>query len=218
MTEDGRDHIEIQKEMRSIAEASFVQAREAFENFLASVQQTAAKIEGQGATVRANAQDMSSKAISYAEKYVAASLDHAEQMLHAKDLTEVMRLHSEYVQSLMRALAEQTSEMDQIVTRAAMDAANRPADRVEKLDAWANDAGESSQPAASVSTLVRPNRTLDIKSLADRVFGDEDKAEAWLHRPNATLSGQRPIDLLKDEPGAAVVREMLERIDHGIFA
>jgi putative toxin-antitoxin system antitoxin component (TIGR02293 family) len=61
-------------------------------------------------------------------------------------------------------------------------------------------------------------RILEIKSLADRVFGDEAKAEAWLHRPNASLSGQRPIDLLEDELGAAVVRELLERIDHGIFA
>ena len=106
-----------------MAEASFDQARKAFENFVASAQQTAAKIEGQGASVRAGAKDISSKAISYAEKNVAASLDYAQQLLHAKDLPEVMRLHSEFVQSQMRALAEQASEMGQIVTRAAMDAA-----------------------------------------------------------------------------------------------
>ena len=34
-----------------------------------------------------------------------------------------MRLHSEYVQAQMRSLAEQASEMGQIVSRAAMDAA-----------------------------------------------------------------------------------------------
>ena len=62
------------------------------------------------------------------------------------------------------------------------------------------------------------SRFLEIKTLADRVFGDEKKAEAWLQRPTAALSGQRPADLLKDELGAAVVREMLEQIDHGIFA
>jgi hypothetical protein len=61
-------------------------------------------------------------------------------------------------------------------------------------------------------------RFLEIRTLANRIFGDENKAEAWLNRPNTALSGQRPIDLLKDELGAAVVREMLERIDHGIFA
>ncbi len=61
-------------------------------------------------------------------------------------------------------------------------------------------------------------RVIEIKALADRIFGDEDKAEAWLRQPNASLSGQKPIDMLKDELGTAVVREMLEQIDHGIFA
>ena len=123
MSEEGRDRFEIPKEMRSMAEASFDQARKTFENFLASAQQTTARIEGQGASVRAGAKDIGARAVSYAEKNVQASLDYAEKLLHAKDLAEVMRLHSEYVQNQMRALAEQASEMGQIVSRAAMDAA-----------------------------------------------------------------------------------------------
>jgi uncharacterized protein (DUF2384 family) len=87
----------------------------------------------------------------------------------------------------------------------------RFADLIRKLDSLDDVAGKSGQSASLV-------RTLDIKTLADRVFGEEEKAEAWLHRPNASLSGQRPVDLLRDELGAAVVRELLERIDHGIFA
>ncbi len=61
-------------------------------------------------------------------------------------------------------------------------------------------------------------RVLEIQALADRVFGDEKKAKAWLRRPNASMSGQIPLNLMKDELGAAVVREALEQIDHGIFA
>jgi len=123
MSEQGHDRFEIPKEMRSMAEASFDQARKAFEKFLASAQATAGSIEERNATVRAGAKDISSKAISYAEKNVQASLDYAQALLKAKDLTEVMRLHSEYVQGQMRALTEQASEMGQIVSRAAMDAA-----------------------------------------------------------------------------------------------
>ena len=123
MSDEGRDRFEIPKEMRSMAEASFGQARKAFESFLATAQQTASTIEGRGQTVRSSAKDISSKAISYAEKNVQASLDYAQQLLHAKDLSDVMRLHSEYVQGQMRSLAEQASEMGQIVGRAAMDAA-----------------------------------------------------------------------------------------------
>ncbi len=123
MSDDGRERFEIPKEMRSMAEASFEQARKAFEKFLAGAQATAGSIEERGATVRAGAKDISAKAISYAEKNVQASLDYAQALLHAKDLAEVMRLHSEYVQAQMRALAEQASEMSQTVGKAAMDAA-----------------------------------------------------------------------------------------------
>ena len=122
MSEDGHDRFEIPKEMRSMAEASFDQARKTFEKFLAGAQATAGSIEERGATVRAGAKDISGKAIAYAEKNVQASLDYAQSLLKAKDLPEVMRLHSEYVQAQMRSLAEQASEMGQIVSRAAMDA------------------------------------------------------------------------------------------------
>jgi phasin len=123
MNEDVRDRFEIPKEMRSMAEASFDQARKAFEKFVATAQQTAGSLEERGATVRAGAKDIGAKAISNAEKNVQASLDYAQALLRARDLTEVMRLHGDYVQAQMRALAEQASEMGQIVSRAAMDAA-----------------------------------------------------------------------------------------------
>jgi phasin len=123
MSDNGQERFEIPKEMRSMAEASFDQARKAFEHFLASAQTTASTFEGKGETVRASAKDISSKAVTFAEKNVQASLDYAQQLLGAKHLGDVMRLHSEYVQNQMKALAEQASEMGQIVSRAAMDAA-----------------------------------------------------------------------------------------------
>jgi phasin len=121
MEQDGR--FELPKEMRAMAEASFDQARKAFESFLGTAQQTADSLEGKSETVRAGAKDISARAVAFAEKNVAASLDFAQQLLHAKDLTEVLRLHSEYVQGQMKALAEQASEMGQLVSRAAMEAA-----------------------------------------------------------------------------------------------
>src|SRR3981189_3848180 len=108
------DRFEIPKDMRAMAEASFDQARKTFEKFVASAQSTAGSIEERGATVRAGAKDISVKAISYAEQNVQASLDYAQSLLHAKDLTEVMRLHSGYVQAQMRSLAETGSEVGQL--------------------------------------------------------------------------------------------------------
>jgi hypothetical protein len=58
MSDEGRDRFEIPKDMRSMAEASFEQARKAFDKFLASAQQTAGSLEERGATVRAGAKDI----------------------------------------------------------------------------------------------------------------------------------------------------------------
>ncbi|WP_166302807.1 MULTISPECIES: phasin family protein [unclassified Bradyrhizobium] len=127
MSDNARDHFEIPKfeipkDMRSMAEASFDQARKAFEQFVTNARDTAGKIEERNAEMRAGAKDLSAKALSYAERNVQSSLDYAQSLLKANDLNEVMRLHSEYVQGQMRSLAEQASEMGQAVSRAAMDA------------------------------------------------------------------------------------------------
>src|SRR5258708_8288394 len=116
MSDEGRDRFEIPKDMRSMAEASFEQARKAFDKFLASAQQTAGSLEERGATVRAGAKDISTRAISYAETNVQASLDYAEKVLHAKDLTEVIRLHSDSAPPPIRPLAHQPTAIGQTVT------------------------------------------------------------------------------------------------------
>ena len=123
MSDNGQSRFEIPKDMRAMAEASFEQARKTFEKFVASAQAATGTIEERSATAREGAKEITSKAVAYAEKNVQASLDYAQSLLKAKDLTDVMRLHSEYVQGQMRSLAEQASEMGQIVSRAAMDAA-----------------------------------------------------------------------------------------------
>jgi len=123
MTDDGRDPFAIPKDMRAMAEASFDQARKAFDKFMESAKTAAGDAEERRDSVRAGAREIGTKAVSYAEKNVQASLDYAQSLLKARDLPEMMKLHSEYVQSQMRALAEQASEMGQIVSRAAMDAA-----------------------------------------------------------------------------------------------
>lgn len=130
MNSNGRDNFEIPKEMRSMAEAGFEQARKTFEKFISGAQQAASSLEERGDAARANAKDISAKAMSFAEKNVAASLDHAQQLLQARDLTDIMRIHSEYVQAQMRNLAEQASEMTQAVGKAAMDAAKAATPKV----------------------------------------------------------------------------------------
>jgi len=149
MSDDVGERFEIPKEMRSMAEASFEQARKTFEKFLSSAQATVGSLEERGATVRAGAKDVGAKAIANAEKNVQASLDYAEALSKAKDVTEVTRLHSEYVQAQMRALAEQATEMAQTVSRAAMDAA-RPKSLGFSIPPQDCRAGACSQPGSAM--------------------------------------------------------------------
>jgi phasin len=123
MDNEVRDRFEVPKEMRSMAQASFDQARKVFEKFVSTARKAARSIEERRETVRAGAKDFNTKAFAHAEKNVQASLDYAQSLLNAKDVGEVMRLHSAYVQDQMRSLAEQAAEMGQIVSRAAMEAA-----------------------------------------------------------------------------------------------
>jgi len=118
-----QDRFEIPKDMRSMAETSFEQARNTFEKFIAGAQAAADSLSARTATFGAGTKDVSAMAFSYAEKNVQASLDYAQALVHAKDLSEVVRLHREYVQAQMRSVAEQASEMGQIMSRASMDAA-----------------------------------------------------------------------------------------------
>ncbi len=123
MSEQAR--FEMPREMRNMAEASLQQTRKTFDKFLTGAEAAAGSMEQRGATVRAGARDIGSKAIAFAEKNVQSSLDYAQSLLHAKDLTEVMRVHGEFVQSQMRSLAQQATEMGQAVSRAAIDAAKK---------------------------------------------------------------------------------------------
>jgi phasin len=125
---EGRDRFEIPKSfdipqnMKDFAEAGFDQARKAFENFMSAAQKSASTFEDQGQAAQATGKELSGKAVGFAEANVRASLDYAERLLKAKDVTEVLKLHGEHIQERMRALAEQASEMGQTMTRAAMDA------------------------------------------------------------------------------------------------
>lgn len=114
-------NFEIPQNVKDMAEASVGQARKAFESFMSAAEKTAHQFEGQGAAAQASAKELGAKAVGFAETNIKASLDYAERLLKAKDLPEVLKLHTDHVQDQMRVLADQTSEMSQAMTRVAMD-------------------------------------------------------------------------------------------------
>lgn len=61
-------------------------------------------------------------------------------------------------------------------------------------------------------------RIARVAAQAFAVFGMEDKAAAWLRRPNRALNGELPIRLLDTDVGARQVEDVLGRIEHGIIS
>jgi putative toxin-antitoxin system antitoxin component (TIGR02293 family) len=57
-----------------------------------------------------------------------------------------------------------------------------------------------------------------IASLAERVFGDPEKARRWMRKPKRGLNGATPVDFLASEAGARKIEAWLHRIDHGMAA
>jgi putative toxin-antitoxin system antitoxin component (TIGR02293 family) len=57
-----------------------------------------------------------------------------------------------------------------------------------------------------------------IAALADRVFGNPEKAHRWMRKPKHLLGGRTPVDFLATESGGRQVEQMLYRIEHGMFA
>src|SRR6266568_9094248 len=53
---------------------------------------------------------------------------------------------------------------------------------------------------------------------ATNVFGDIDKARAWLKFPQRGLGGAVPLDYAETEVGAREVDNLLGRIDYGVYS
>ena len=61
-------------------------------------------------------------------------------------------------------------------------------------------------------------RIAQIVARATEVLGDRARAVRWMTEENRALGGARPLELLDTEIGEAQVRDVLGRIDYGLFS
>lgn len=123
MNKEAFQQFEIPTEVRAFAEKSVEQARKAFDGFVAAASQAASSLEGRAAVAQAGAKDVAQKAMSFAEHNVANSFDFAQKLTRAQDVSEVVKLHSDYVRSQIETLSEQAKDLGQTATRMAMETA-----------------------------------------------------------------------------------------------
>ncbi len=58
----------------------------------------------------------------------------------------------------------------------------------------------------------------DIYSYGYEVFEDETKFNDWVFRSNRSLGGQAPFDLLDNQYGREEVKNLIGRIDYGVYS
>ncbi|MER8406593.1 MbcA/ParS/Xre antitoxin family protein [Mesorhizobium sp. M0185] len=68
-------------------------------------------------------------------------------------------------------------------------------------------------------TITESERALRLRisTMADRVFGNYERAQRWLRKRSRVLN-EAPINLLQSETGAMLVEEEPNRIAYGIVA
>lgn len=125
---NGNTPYEIPTEMREFAERSVEQARKAFDGFVDAAHKAVDSAHGSAESARVNAQDVTRKAMSYAESNIAAAFDLAQKLVKSKDLSEVMQHQSEFLTSQIATLQAQLKEMGV----AAQDIATKAADVAAK--------------------------------------------------------------------------------------
>ncbi len=58
----------------------------------------------------------------------------------------------------------------------------------------------------------------DIYSYGYEVFGDEGRFNQWMFHPNRALNGQAPYELMDNQYGRQEVRDIIGRIDYGVYS
>jgi phasin len=110
---------DIPPDLRAFAEKSVEQAKLAVEGFMANAQRTLSSVEGQAASARQGAKDLSQKAFSFAERNIASAFELAQKLVQARNVDEMLKLQSDYIRSQSRTLAEQTKELGEHSTKVA---------------------------------------------------------------------------------------------------
>jgi phasin len=105
---------DIPSQIRDLAEKNVAQAREAFLGFIGAAQTAT----GTAGTLPAGTKEAMTKAISFAEENVKATFDHAQKLIRAKDVQEILTLQTTFATSQLLAMQKQATELGAVVQEA----------------------------------------------------------------------------------------------------
>ena len=110
---------EIPTDMRKITEQSLEQVRTAINGYLQFCQRAVPGNVMGGS-------ELTNKVLGYAERNVASAFDFAQRLVQVRDMQALAKLQMEFIQAQMQALSEQTKDLSETATKAAMDSLKIP--------------------------------------------------------------------------------------------
>jgi len=107
------------EDLSAIAEQTIDQARGAMENYLHFFQKSISAAPW-------GKLDLSEKIKGYAESNVASAFEYAQKLTKAKDVQDLVRIQTEFMQTQLKTLSEQARDLGETATKAATGAFKGP--------------------------------------------------------------------------------------------
>ena len=110
---------EIPADMRKMTEQSMQQVRTAINGYLQFFQRGVPSIV-------MGSSELSNKVFGYAERNVASAFEFAERLVQVRDVHELTKLQTDFIQAQMQAMTEQAKDLSETATKAVTERAKTP--------------------------------------------------------------------------------------------
>lgn len=99
------------EELSTVASQTMKQARGAMENYLDFFQKNMSASPWAGA-------ELNKKVADYTQQNIATAFGFAQKLTQAKDLQDLVRIQTEFLQTQMKSLTEQAKDLSETATKA----------------------------------------------------------------------------------------------------
>ena len=110
---------EIPADMRKMTEQSMQQVRTAINGYLQFFQRGVPSIV-------MGSSELSNKVFGYAERNVASAFEFAERLVQVRDVHELTKLQTDFIQAQMQAMTEQAKDLSETATKAVTERVKTP--------------------------------------------------------------------------------------------
>ena len=100
---------QVPEAVRDFSEKGLDQARGVFESFIDTAEKALDAMPLQ--PLAAPVKDLIRSTLGFTEKNMKAAFDHAQRMVHAKDMQEAVQIQTEFLQSQFTAVQEQMKKL-----------------------------------------------------------------------------------------------------------